>query len=172
MKKILLMAAALTMLMQAPALYADDSHHPEKQGQSKAMQKGDGGGKSDMGMMKQNMHKMMKQMEEIHATKDPEKRKQLMQEHMQSMHEGMQMMKGMGGGMMMGMMGDKKGGGEMMAKGMDKNMDSNDMSQRHQMMEQRMDMMQMMMEQMMGQTMAQENVMPQSKKLHDHKSTK
>lgn len=75
--------------MQAPVLYADDSHHPEKQGQSKAMQKGAGG---DMGMMKQNMQKMMKQMEEIHASNDPEKRKQLMQEHMQNMHEGMQMM--------------------------------------------------------------------------------
>lgn len=165
MKKTLLMATALTIVMQAPVLYADDSHHPEKQGQSKAMQKGAGG---DMGMMKQNMQKMMKQMEEIHASNDPEKRKLLMQEHMQNMHEGMQMMQGMGGGMMMGMKSDKSDSSGMMDKGMGKNMSSNDMSQRQQMMEQRMDMMQMMMEQMMGYMSEKDREMPKSKKRHDH----
>ena len=47
-------------------------------------------------------------MQEIHEEQDPEKRKQLMQAHRQSMHEGMKMMHGMGGRGMMGMMHEEK----------------------------------------------------------------
>ena len=66
------------------------------------------------------------------AAKTPEERSALMAEHMKSMQEGMDMMKGMGG---MGGMGGPKS-------------PPTDMTQRQIMMEQRMDMMQTMMEMM------------------------
>jgi hypothetical protein len=80
--------------------------------------------------MQERMKTMQVQMDRIHKTTDPAERRKLMQEHMQSMREGMGMMKGMGGGMGAGMMGG-------------------DPKQRQDMMERRMDMMHMMMEQMM-----------------------
>jgi hypothetical protein len=65
-------------------------------------------------------------MDRMQKTTDPQERQKLMREHMQSMREGMGMMKGMGSGMMGG-----------------------DPKHRQEMMGSRMDMMQMMMEQMM-----------------------
>jgi len=106
---------------------------------------------------KMNTHmKMMKiQMQAIHEETDPEKRKVLMQAHRKSMHEGMEMMHGMGGHGMMGMMhGERhKGMGSKAGKmsenehdhGM-KNMDEQTCMER---MEHRMDTMHIMMEQMM-----------------------
>ena len=106
-----------------------------------------------MQKMHEHMKEMQAEMKAIHAEKDLDKRKQLMQAHRKSMHEHMQMMHGMmsdgkmGGGMMMGMHGGadkdhvdkpKHGKGAMM-----------DPNARMGMMEKRMDMMQMMMDQMM-----------------------
>ena len=84
--------------------------------------------------MIERMKTMQAQMDKIRQTTDPKERDKLFAEHMKSMQEGMQMMRGMGGGMMGGGMmgGGQRGGG-----------------QSAQMMEGRMDMMQMMMEQMM-----------------------
>ena len=86
------------------------------------------------------MQDRMKAMREMHdkmmKAKTPEERQALMAEHMKTMQDGMQMMKGMGGGM--GAMGG------MDAKGMPA-----DLAQRQRMMEARMDMMQMMMDMMM-----------------------
>jgi hypothetical protein len=83
------------------------------------------------------MQDRMKAMRQMHDkmmnAKTPEERQALMAEHMKTMQDGMQMMKGMGGGM-----------GGMDAKGMPA-----DMAQRQRMMEARMDMMQMMMDMMM-----------------------
>ena len=155
-KMIVFVTATITMLSLSAPVVAQD---PEKQGQKDAMQMDTRQGMGKTGMMMQNMQKMNKQMEEINATSDPAKRKQLMHKHMQSMKENMQMMRSMGGGMMMAMMSDKQGSGEMMNKGMGKSMKNDREGQRHQMMEQRMDMMQMMMEQMMGQMMAQEGML-------------
>lgn len=101
-------------------------------------------GKPGMAMMDMNnyttqIHERMKtmqaQMERIHKTTDPAERRKLMQEHMQSMRDGMGMMRGMGGPMM----GGGTGPGMM----------SSDLKQRQDMMERRMDMMHMMMDQMM-----------------------
>ena len=82
------------------------------------------------------MAKHTKAMEAMHgkmmAAKTPEERSALMAEHMKSMQEGMDMMKGMGG---MGGMGGSKGA-------------ATNMTERQTMMEQRMDMMQTMMEMM------------------------
>ena len=79
------------------------------------------------------MANQMKAMQEMHdkmmAAKTPEERSALMAEHMKTMHEGMGMMKGMGG-----MTGPKS--------------PPSNMAERQTMMEQRMDMMQTMMEMM------------------------
>ncbi len=85
---------------------------------------------------------MQAQMDKIRQTSDPKEREKLLAEHMKSMEEGMQMMRGMGGGTM-GMMGGGAGGG-MMGGGQ-----RGSGGQSPQMLERRMDMMQMMMEQMM-----------------------
>lgn len=92
--------------------------------------------------MNEHMTVMHAQMQAIHAEKDPAIRKQLLQAHRQSMHEGMQMMHGMGGNGKMGMM-HKENGKAM--KGKEKIDDHAKMEH----MEHRMDMMQKMMEQMM-----------------------
>jgi len=42
--------------------------------------------------MQQRMQTMQEQMARLHETTDPAERRRLMQEHMQSMHEGMMMM--------------------------------------------------------------------------------
>jgi hypothetical protein len=87
----------------------------------------------------------MKKMEDLMArmqkAADPEERRRLMEEHMKSMHEGMAMMKGMGGGGMSGggMAGMPRGGNA---------------EQRMQAMERRLDMLQSMMEQMMAREKA------------------
>ena len=163
MKKTIILVATVAMVIQTSALYAVDQSQPVSQAQVKSMQMGGGTGKVDMGMMKQNMQIMVKQMEEIHSTQNPKKREMLLHEHMKNMHKGMQMMRGMGGDMMMGMMSDKKGSAGMMDKGMGNNMSNKESGQRHQMMEQRMDMMQMMMEQMMGRMSMHEGMMPNIK---------
>lgn len=100
-----------------------------------------------MAQMQERMKEMQSQMERVYKTKDPDERRKLMLEHMESMNQGMKMMRGMGGGMMMGMMGGKSGGmGSMMGDGGKPVMDP---KQRQDMMEKRIDMMHMMMEQMM-----------------------
>jgi hypothetical protein len=161
MKKILILVAAAAITVQSSVLYAVDKSQSATQGQNKSMQMG--AWKGDMAMMKKYMQVMMKQMDEIHSTKDLKKREQLMHTHMQNMHKSMQMMRGMGGEMMMGMMGDGKGGDPMINKGMDGNMNCQGKGMRHQMMVERMDMMQMMMEQMMGRMSMQEGMMPKMK---------
>jgi hypothetical protein len=79
------------------------------------------------------MTNQMKAMQDMHekmmAAKTPEDRSALMAEHMKTMQDGMDMMKGMGG-----MAGTKS--------------PPTDMTQRQTVMEQRMDMMQIMMEMM------------------------
>jgi hypothetical protein len=90
--------------------------------------------------MLDHMKEMQSQMDKIRQSTDPNERQKLVAEHMSSMQEGMQMMRGMGGGMM-GMMHGGAGAGMTGPRGGG--------AQNPQMMERRMDMMQMMMEQMM-----------------------
>ena len=153
MKTLVILAVVILMIFPlSPPVVAQEA---EKQSGGAMMQMGSAHSKGKTDMMMQNMHKMRKQMEKIHGTNDPDKRKQLMNEHMQSMQENMMMMRGMGGGMMMGVDAGKKGGAMM-----SKDTGSYEKGQRHQMMEQRMDMMQMMMEQMMEQMMAEKGMVP------------
>jgi hypothetical protein len=85
-----------------------------------------------------HMKKMVAEMERIQQTTDPMERQKLMAEHMRQMHQGMGMMRGMGGpamGMMHGgMRGHQRPAGP---------------DHRMQWMEYRMDMMHTMMEHMM-----------------------
>ena len=48
--------------------------------------------------MMDRMKSMQAQMDRIHQNSDPKEREKLLAEHMKSMQEGMQMMRGMGGG--------------------------------------------------------------------------
>jgi hypothetical protein len=96
--------------------------------------------------MQTRMQGMREQMARIHATEDPEERQRLMQEHMQSMHEGMMMM----GQMMRGPMAQRQ---PRQCQEGDAECRMNQMQMQQQMMGQRMGMMQEMMEQMMEQMM-------------------
>lgn len=161
MKTRKLAVLVATLVIANGSVFAEQSHHPDGAPASQSTDMGMmGGGKMMDGKMmegmQENMKKMQAQMAEIRNTKDDETRERLMDEHMQTMDEGMGMMRGMGGGMMQGMMGGdmqngkgmdggKMKGGEGMKGGMAPAAD--DMMGRMNMMEKRMDMMQMMMEQ-------------------------
>jgi hypothetical protein len=144
--------ASILAVPIAQAADEDDhsAHHPDADQQQAAPARDDKAAGMTMEKMRDNMKKMQEQMEKIHATTDPAERRKLMQEHMQSMQEGMKMMGRMGGGMK---------GGDMMAKAKkdqaETMMDAGDgmgmcmmMMKKHKSVESRMDMMQMMMEQM------------------------
>lgn len=161
MKKLLISSAVAGIFMGATAVYADDAHHPE-QGSApaakatpvkstpskqpatpdKSMSNTGDAGAADMRMDKaqERMKQAQALMTKLRETKDPDGRKELMQQHTQALRDTMGMMRDMkmmgmmGAGQGMGMMGQGKAAGCMMAM--------------HPMMEERMEMMQMMMEQM------------------------
>ncbi len=153
MKKLIALTAACALILPPLSIYAEQAHHPEQQGIQEGEMPAQGQPAMDgmMDKMQGHMKKMMQQMDAIHATDDPEKRDELLQKHRRSMHEGMQMMRGMGGDTMKGRMGES-GGGMMQGGGMHQGggkMHGDDKDMRHRAMEQRLDVMQMMMEQMM-----------------------
>lgn len=145
---------AVTSLIATP-LYADDSHHPEKQ-QDAAAKATEASVNADQQIKQAQVvvKKMQEQMEKIWLTKDPTERQRLMQEHMQTFREGMKILSGMGmggGGMMGGnLMGRNIPGGSMM----DGNMLGGDM------MEMRIEMMASMMEQMMQREEVRDSMPP------------
>lgn len=100
-------------------------------------------GQEQMSAMHEHMQQMQTLMAEIHSQTDPERRHQLMREHMQHMQQGM--------GMMMGPMqgsqgGHQDGGG---AATMPQGDSMQGMQDQMRAMQERMHMMQMMMNQMM-----------------------
>lgn len=101
--------------------------------QGEGMQKGMDGERSQMMKMHDHIGKTEDLMKEIQSNKHPEKRQEMMHEHMKNMRMGMDMMHGSG------MMGDYKGD-----KDPCPHMDS-----RMGMMQKQMGMMQRMMKQMM-----------------------
>ena len=120
----------------APTWAAQDDphkgHHPAGSASAAATKPVSGKTSPDRARMA-NQTKAMQQMhDKMMAAKTPEERSALMTEHMKSMQEGMDMMKGMGG---MGGMANPKS-------------PATNMTERQTMMEQRMDMMQTMMEMM------------------------
>ena len=145
MKRILLSALVGAVLSNSP-VFAADEHHPEKAspaakaGRPLAQPKTD---EEAMLQMQQQMKKMHNQMSRMQQATDPAERQKLMDEHMQSMREGMQTMHGIGGGMMSGDML-----GQMPKDGTAKSGPMAGGKMSAEMMQRRMDMMQMMMEQM------------------------
>ncbi len=146
-----ILTLAILMILASPMLAAQNEPPTEKP-MAQQMEK-----------VHSLMQTMQQQMKEIKATKDPEKRKALMQQHMQSMREGMMMMgetDDTEGKMMMGKKGEaqskmahpsmqeKK---ERMACQQDdaKCESMQTMEHRQESMQERMKMMQMMMQQMM-----------------------
>lgn len=143
MKLNTLMVAALiasTSLATAPAM-ADDAHHPERAQavQSAPRQATAKSSEQTVKAMQANVKKMQIQLDRIATAKTDDERQKALMDHMQTMQESMQMVRGMQSGMtgcpMMGTMGQ---GGMMMGSG-------NSTEGRMQQMEKRMDMMEMMM---------------------------
>ena len=108
------------------------AHHPAGSASAAATQAVSGKPAPEMARMANQTKAMQAMHDKMMAAKTPEERSALMAEHMKSMQEGMDMMKGMGG--MGGMAGPKS--------------PATNMTERQTMMEQRMDMMQTMMEMM------------------------
>ncbi len=137
----------------ASTAYADDKHHPPEAAAKPAQAKpaaAPAATDKRFAAAYEQMKKMIGQMDKIKATKDPQERQRLMQEHMEAMHEGLQAMRPAGGGAMQMMdcqmmkdKGDAKGCPMMGEAG-----PKPSPGERMDMMEKRMDMMQMMMEQM------------------------
>lgn len=99
--------------------------------------------------MQAHLQEMQALMERVQQEDDPARRRELMQEHMTALREGMRMM---GGGMMMGR-GQGQGQPQGQGRGQGMNLSEEERLQR---MQNHMAMMQMMMGQMM-QHMAEEN---------------
>ena len=105
------------------------AHHPAGSASAAAPKSMPGKTAPAMAPMANQMKAMQEMHDKMMGAKTPEERNALMAEHMQTMQEGMGMMKGMGG-----MTGPKS--------------PPSNMTERQTMMEQRMDMMQTMMEMM------------------------
>ena len=105
------------------------AHHPAGSASAATSKSMPGKTTPEMARMANQTMAMQAMHDKMMAAKTPEERSALMAEHMKSMQEGMDMMKGMGG------MGGPKS-------------PATNMSERQTMMEQRMDMMQTMMEMM------------------------
>lgn len=76
-----ILTLAILIMFASPMLVAAQNEPPTEKPMSQQMEK-----------MHSHMQTMQQQMKEIKATKDPEKRKALMQQNMQSMRESMMMM--------------------------------------------------------------------------------
>lgn len=164
MKKLLICSVVAVLCSGAPAVYAEDAHHPDQVSapaakaatvktvpadKKSAASKKPAGNAGGCGITDEQMDKAQERMKQaqalmakMHETKDPAERQRLMQEHTQAMRDTMGMMRGM---KMTDMMGAGQGMG-MMGRG--KGQQASGMMPMHQMMEKRMEMMQMMMEQM------------------------
>lgn len=108
-------------------------------------------GDAGMGQMQQRMHAMQEQMARIHATSDPQERQRLMQEHMQSMSQGMAMMGRM---MQQPAAGADADETATRCRGDDTECRMRQMQDRQGRMEQRFGLMQQMMQQMMDHMMS------------------
>lgn len=133
MKRMMTLCCALWITLAAPSSWAIDEHHPEQaKGAAATASKAPSTAAVD-----EQLRKMQAAREKAANAKTPEERQMAMMEQMQTMHDGMAMMKSMDGGMM--------GGGMMNCPGADKSKPGSNV-----MMDQHMKMMDMMM-QMMGE---------------------
>ncbi len=134
MKLIRPLSLALVLITVGATAWAaaDDAHkghHPAGAASGPVSKPSTGPTTPEMARMADQRKAMQAMHNKMMAAKTPDERNALMAEHMKTMHDGMDMMKGAGG---------------MAAP----NKPPMDMTQRQNMMEQRMDMMQTMMEMM------------------------
>jgi len=148
MKSNLLAAITVVVMTLSTVVLADEAHHEDKDEAPKQSMFG----MMNMEAMHQQMTKMQKTMEKIHNSKDPKAQQELMRQHMQEMHKGMDMMSGR----MMKKMPKKMQEPMAMMDADDEMADLKTMHKRHKMMEQRMGAMQGMMMQMMQHMMQQQ----------------
>ncbi len=96
MKKRQLMGVMVLLVGLSTSAFADESHHKDDDG-AKQDHSSHGTAMSGMGNMHGHMKKMREIMADIHDAGSKEERQALMKKHMKAMHEGMNMMAGMGG---------------------------------------------------------------------------
>lgn len=144
------LAVVMTALtLASPVAWAVDEHHPDQKPAATAPTP-PRNTEQAVQQMKQNTDKLRAQMDKILKTKDPAERQKLMQEHMQTLREGMVATAGaMGGGPEGG--AGMMGGGMMDCSMMGGGATSDALTGRLNQMEKRLDMMQMMLEQMRKQ---------------------
>ena len=125
--KAILITTLVSGLALAPAVFANDAHHPDKDrpAMSAASPSGQLPADQTASLMQENVKRMQEQLENVRRAKDPAERERLLAEHQQTMRENMalghSMMQGgnagMGGQGGMGMMGGQGGMGMMGAQG-------------------------------------------------------
>ena len=96
MKKLILAASLLAILSITTPILADEAHHPENQGTQVEAQ-------TDTSKLDASVQQMQEMRKKIESEKNTSARKELMQQHLRLMKDGMNMMTMMGGqgGMMM-----------------------------------------------------------------------
>lgn len=132
---------ALGLGLSVPA-FANDEHHPEKA--AAAPVAAAAAPKADTKAMEANAAKLQAQVKRIAKAKPGPERDKLVAEHLHSLHEGMEIAKGMTSGMGMEtcpMMDGKMGGKDMEGTGKPAGGDGDRMDR----MDKRMDMMEQMM---------------------------
>ena len=142
MNKPLMMTALAVLALNIPYALGETAPKAEKKTATTAT--ADADMDKTYGAMQERYKKMQEQMEKVRQAKDPKERQKLLQEHWQTMHDGMGMMGGMGMGPRGGGMGMGYG-----PRGCPAGATPEATACRQNMMERRMDMMQMMMDQMM-----------------------
>ncbi|MEN9395581.1 MAG: hypothetical protein RLZ81_111 [Pseudomonadota bacterium] len=161
MSKFTITALIAAVALALPA-WADDTHHPEKAAAGKAAPSAAATQPAQaVPKMRGNVKKMQAQLERIAKAPTDEARQKAIAEHMQTMHENMQMARGMQGpamgcpmmdGAMMGK-GMMHGEGGMMGKGgmgmMGSGAPADGAADPMQQMDKRMEMMQEMMKTLM-----------------------
>ncbi|MCF8090449.1 MAG: hypothetical protein K9L23_20605 [Desulfotignum sp.] len=90
MKKMILTASVLSMLVMSTPLLAVEAHHPESQNTPIEA-------RIDADKMDASVQQMQEMRKKIETEKNPAARKELMHQHMQMMKDGMNMMTMMGG---------------------------------------------------------------------------
>ncbi|KKX57822.1 MULTISPECIES: hypothetical protein [Pseudomonas] len=138
---VLFLAASLTPLWVTAA---EQSQATQTQQQTPSVAEFD----KQMAQAQETFKKMQAQMEKIQQTQDPQQRQKLLQEHWNTMQNGMSMMNGMWGPGMMGN-GRMMGGKHMMGWQDYSNLTPEQKSQRQYMMDRYTGMQQMMMDNMM-----------------------
>ncbi len=138
---VLFLAASLTSLWVTAA---EQSQATQTQQQTPSVAEFD----KQMAQAQETFKKMQAQMEKIQQTQDPQQRQKLLQEHWNTMQNGMSMMNGMWGPGMMGN-GRMMGGKHMRGWQDYSNLTPEQKSQRQYMMDRYTGMQQMMMDNMM-----------------------